>query len=281
MDISTNIVAALISATVTFLGIMVSACMILWQINKQNTNLLKQQENKIKDELKLRIYLELEKILEIASSSLGNTVREVDSIPSKLSSYLFKKNELGLSPELIKERTETILHGQQQAGIDLTNITFAMERYEIALPKIETLQLAFFEKESEFRNKFTNFFTEAVAFIPFDIPENHQGNSAGKTVVRATVASADIEKLTILAKAYSECAKDLQAYIYDLRIILQNALLGHLFDRQLSGRKKANSNLIILRTDDSEDMKKLKDDLLRTGKWGEALSKTWNGVNRE
>lgn len=276
-----DMLAKIISAMAPILVGIFSVGIIFWQVHKQNLNLLKQQESKIKDELKLTIYLEVEKILQIAVSSLGHAVREVDNISAALSDYLFKKNELGLSPEPIKERTDANLKGHYQAALDLTNITSAIERYEIALPKIETLGLAFFEKQSECSDKFHKFFVEAVAFIPFDVPENHQSNSAGKTLVRASVTSADIERLKILAQAYADCAMDLQGYIYDFRIILQNSLLGHIFDRQLSGRKKANSNLIILKTDDSEDMKKLKNDLLRTGKWGDALSKTWNGVNRE
>lgn len=124
------------------------------------------------------------------------------------------------------------------------------------------------------------FLNEAVQFIPHDVPEDRQ-SVLGKTVTMRSATTADIQKLQDLAKAYVECATDLQGYIYDLRIILQNSLLGHIFDKHLSGRKKANPNLIILKTDDSEDMKQLKSDLLRSGSWGNVLTRTYHSSSRE
>ena len=196
----------------------------------------------------------------------------IQIVTANLSIAFFNERELGPPDKPIEERAKNIYEAHFQAQANLNQITFDIERYEIALPEVKTVRLAFFEKAEELNKKYNNFFIEVLKFIPHDVPDNEQA-TIGKTVTGHKITIDDIERLKGLAQNYSECTEELHAYISDLQVILQNSLLGHLFDRELPHRRKPGSSLPLLKTDDTAAMKKLKTQLLLTGVWGKILTR--------
>ena len=104
-----EITGPIIIASMSFIGIFTSALLISWQVSTQHENTISQQQEKFKDELKLKIYNELANSIEKAHDLIIESNALIQKVPSNLSHQIFTEQELGLGLKEIEDRIENIL----------------------------------------------------------------------------------------------------------------------------------------------------------------------------
>jgi hypothetical protein len=269
--------ATLLLAVVTAIGVLVSAGMLVWKMGQQFKNTLQLQQDNFKDRMKQEIYSELSEALHDYMERLEDSVSAVNSVPLSFSTYLIMKDE-GLTPHPVKDRTDKIRESSSQASKAFQRIFHLLEKYAIVLPKLSVAKLLLFEESQRLANSFGSYFEVAVDYVPMDVPEDYIETMGKKLVSLKEIEKDAAERLESLAANYAEVSLRLQAYLYDIRVILQNTLLGHLFDVRLEARKRLKEVNIVIKTDEDPSMVTLKNKLLSEGVWGRTLKEMYHGV---
>lgn len=270
-----KIISDYLLAIVTFFGVLA----IVYQVKKGYDNSLSLQQKNFKDRIRHEIFSELSDGLSDCIETYEKLGSDIFLMPGKFSFYL-EKDRLGLGPDYIDVRVPKINQMSLSANKSFVNLIYLIERYEIMLPAITTARLVMHEHlftMSRLHNKFLNF---AGNYIPVDVPEDKVAKVGNSTLVRKEIDEKAIEEMRILGKEYYGSIIDMISYMYDLRVIMQNVLLGHLFKKEVKGRTLSPSrNYIVLKSDDDPNMQEIKKEMLKNGSWGKALQRHHHGLN--
>ena len=124
-----------------------------------------------------------------------------------------------------------------------------LEAYEIAFPDFTSIKDGIVNQINNYMDAFNKFYLEIGSYLPIELSDNQAKESNKKTISRQPPDNDTIEKLKAIAYEYMDVSMDLQAYIWDLQIALQNRLLGNLFDNRVAIRKPNDPKYKVLDID--------------------------------
>lgn len=235
---------------VTFVGFIIAAFMVIWQIAKQHRNSLLLQKNNMKDQLRLEVYKEFSNEIENAIKSVSRSMAQIVSLPISFRSQQEFYSILQIEPHPMKERSESIIELYNTANESTISLITLMERYEIAIPQFRKFINAFIELNHKFREAFNAFHPEIVKYLPIDVPEDKKEELGREAIPSRQPNEIQLTDLENLSNQYQDACIEFQAYFIDLRVALQNHLLGSLFDHKLPARKPNDPKRVVLKLED-------------------------------
>jgi hypothetical protein len=234
----------------TLVGIISGSLIVIWQIARQHRYSLLLQKNNMKDQLRLEVYKEFAERMEKAVKDVSLSMARVDSLPNSLKFQQEIYSILQIQLKTTSERSTTLYELYNTANVSIISLIALMEKYEIAMPNFKQFITAFIDHNHVFREAFNTYYQEIRKFLPIDVPEDEVEKVGQKVLVPRQLDEGRLAKLESLAERYQKACVDFQAYFIDLRIALQNHLLGSLFDHRLPARKPNKPGKTVLKMDD-------------------------------
>ncbi|MGE0679510.1 MAG: hypothetical protein AB7P69_01185 [Candidatus Binatia bacterium] len=244
-------------AFVGFLGTLLGALIVVWQVGRQFRYSLELQKQNHRDELFLEIYKLLASQIETAQEEIIKA-NGLYLIPSQIDFYWKKKLEWNLNPEPIEERMQSV-HSTHFSMIKIANqVVFILERYEITVPYFDIFKRMILRQFRSIDEVFSKYSGELYNFLPMETFVNE----IRQTVVPGPPTPEKLQHLRNLAEQYSSECVNLLAYFRDLGIEAQNQLLGGLFNRTVPARAPQDPKQIVIKTDQKtiEKLEKILED---------------------
>lgn len=214
----------------------------------RRSNLQVQAENR-SNEYRLEIYRRLAPLVNEASTDIGKAMMWPQSFISEI-----RMNEvvasMGYQPSLSGRRGNEFRTVFFEADQLVTEVVLALEQNELVLPRFRIFRMALFVQSQRTRDKFGDLFPRLTTYLPTDVPEERQADLEGVQTLPGRDPDAEqLEELEALSEQFHKEVFDLQSYLHDLSIALQNTLLGPLFEGQVPSRRPKDSIHKVITTD--------------------------------
>lgn len=222
---------------VKFLGIVLGASIVVWQIGRQFENSLKlQRENKI-DELRLELYKEIGNSIENACAALSTAMIKISySIPDCFKSRqsmieTFKEFGYTINPKPVKIRGEDIINPYNDAQKKTNQVILMMEKYEIVfLDLYNKTHRELFNTSRELADIHMKYFDKMLPYLPVDVPIEKQEELKTTILNKKPPSEETLKEIKALGYIFQQKAIDLLCILFDLRVEAQNMLLSHMFN---------------------------------------------------
>lgn len=133
---------------------------------------------------------------------------------------------------------------------NLWKVVAAIEKYEVVAPNLSLFREALAKKVRELGDAYT----PLIQWLHFVLlSEKGITNPSNLIVLRG----ADEVAMDRLVKDFKNVAYDIAGFLYDIQIELQNTLLSQFFDRELSTRKPAGDDTLVLTSKDPRMLEKV------------------------
>jgi hypothetical protein len=221
------------------LAIGVGIVVVSWQLKRQHDSALRLQEEHLKDEIRTKLYERLADAVENASFALTGAIgaaRRARAIA-----------ESGDRTAILAARdaSPSMFKALEEVSQSITRMIVVIERYEIVFPGFAAIRLALVEEFKEFLLAHSRFSNVVSRYLSFQGQPHEQASIDQVFPLKAS--QDDLNELRELYEAYAAVGYNLEGYTADVRIEGQNALLGHLFGRQLPRRKPGDPTIKVLR----------------------------------
>lgn len=258
---------------VTFLGVVVAASMIVFQLRRQHRNELKRQNENFKGQLKLQIYQEFSQRLASASEAIG--LAGLYAMGSHTHSVIYAKQvSQGMNPSPVAERALLLLDKQRVASDEAVGVSFLVEKYQVVHPDFDIFLTAISAASHDLGMAFRALFDFMLIHFPVD-------SQASTEVENVKLLNAtELEALNELAREYQCASMELDCYLSDMRVELQKLLLGHLFDAVVPRRRPADPSMKVV-TLETANVKSLRQHFLKNTAWGQSTVESMLAVHRE
>ncbi len=258
---------------VTFLGIVVAASMIVFQLGRQHQNELNRQNENFKGQLKLQIYQEFSQRLASASEAVG--IAGLYAMGSHTHSVIYAKQiSQGMTPSPVAERALLLLDKQRVASDEAVGVSFLFEKYQVVHPDFDIFLTAISAASHDLGVAFRALFDFMLIHFPVDARASADVDNV--KVLKAT----ELEDLHALASEYQRASMALDCYLSDMRVELQKLLLGHLFEAVVPRRRPADPSVKVV-TLEPANVKSLRQHFLKNTAWGKSTVESIFAVHRE
>ena len=238
---------------ISIIGIFVGAVMLLFQSYLQHRSNVKLQREVIKDDLKRKFHDEIEKKLTSASndaSRLSSLLRNIYWIEcSSIRLCLQEK----LETNGFKTTVDDFMKLYNNTTESAIKLIFVIEKYEIISPEIKIFQTAINVALYDMNEYHMKILREIMRFLP----SNFVDNNGNKKIISKPFPSD--EQMKDYIKTYENFETgllNLENWLYDFRVEIQNILLGSLFKNKIAPRKPIDKKWIVI-TSDKKSLKKL------------------------
>jgi hypothetical protein len=204
----------------TALSLLGGFVLLTWQLNRQHQNALDADAQKARNDLRLAIYRDIARVTERASRNIGEMTRA--HLDFNGTFFMLRRFGRPLDPGI---HTHAALHAKLiDAERSIIAVIASVEKWEIALgPEFHGFKTAFSNRSAEVRAAFAAFMTVAMPYLP---PLQRQPES-----------DAVHEKLEEVSNRAWLAGLAWGGDLWDLRIALQNRMLGGLFDWRIPPRE--------------------------------------------
>lgn len=220
----------------TFFTIISAVYIAFMQLNRQRQNTLDSQRANMLDELHVQIYKEIVEKIGACESALSNSDSKVRVLPYAFEDKIqedINARKMGLSETSLKisERFPALHARHGEAMGKVMEVMSVMDKYEIAFTDFTALRQHIFNKYVEANEVMSAFNRFVMDFLPMDIKEEERESVGGAKVMnRPTPDPKALERIWDLSKSATDESMSLAAYLHDLRIETQNALLSPIFN---------------------------------------------------
>lgn len=260
---------------VTFVGIVIAALMIVYQLGRQHANETKRQAENFKGQLRLQIYQEFDAKLSLASDTAG--AAGMYAMTSHTHSVIFGKQVAqGISPSPIPDRALHFLDRQSAAAGAAIEVIFLVEKYYIVHPDLDIFRTALSAALHDVGLAFHRLFNFMLTNFPVDAVNKSGGEVQNVKVLSET----EVQELHLLASAYQNATMDLDCYLMDMRVELQTLLLSNLFPNTVPRRHPADPSRKVISLDPAK-VKNLRQYFSKNTDWGRNAVRTQLDVHRE
>ena len=248
---ASNNAILLIGHGLTIVSILVGVGIVVWQLGRQQQNLLKLQKGNAREKLKLQIYERLiEKIRNVTQKS-QKAISYVDMVPVAIENYQGMMQE-GLSPFPVNERAPVYSELNNEASQAVFEIFEEFGAWSIAFPTFEVFKVALSSAGYDVREAFLSLHYALVRTLPMEPPDNAPLD-APELILQNPLTGEQISELRRLVDSYREAIYDVISYATDLGIEAQNTLLSELFeDSQVELRRPLDSTHKVISTSPEE-----------------------------
>ena len=224
------------------LGLILSALIAYFQIQKNQRAALQLQETHLRNDLKLKLYERFSSVLDEASNDLSMASVQYFSVISMLEMRVRKG--LPVAPTATGLELSPQVDSTQRR---LNRILNVLEEYEVVFMRFRSFRRHLSADHTRLLQTHHALWTKVLIYLPFTHAET--GQRIGPMVMPADNDLVEIERLH---KAYSDACGEISGHFIDLQIEAQNELLGALFDRHLPPRHPEDANAIVLKREDAD-----------------------------
>jgi hypothetical protein len=246
--------SSLLSGGVTLISAIVGLYIVSYQLRRQGENTADSNQQSEKLKLKKDIYLDVLETSDEASTALGALYRYTLKGVGELREHRVIEENKGDhgQPQFSVKKLARRYEAVSQAMLKLSDLT---EKWKIVDPRISIFQKAFAVQNEFLRGAFATFLTGCYRYFrSFD--------ASGKWPFQNFFVADYEARLTMLTNEIT-C---MQAYIYDFRVAMQNALLGELFKEKLPMRKPVDPNIVVIDLDKCEEVEARLEEVKKSGK---------------
>lgn len=213
------------------LSIFVPAALVVWQVNRNFRSTLRAQQEQIKRQMHLEIYREFAETWQSAVQKLNtfaSAVRQVDAYLKWRADSTFRG-----TPPLTRDMHDVIL-AMTEAGDSIVNMSFVIEKYEVALPAFTSMRIAVLDQWSNSQGIMNQLSSYYIRYVPDkDMLESDKPVLDMLGIPSVDQALAARQQFI----QWNELHADLLAFMVDLRTELQNHLVGPFFNNRVTPRK--------------------------------------------
>ncbi len=255
-----------LSPAIQIVVTLMSTLVIIWQVNSQNRANFQLQQETIKNDLERTLHSQIEEKL----VKLSNAQLKASSYAHKIYSALQSKCSLSkMGVEFnIQEDCTKFAELNFKVSNCVNKLMLVIEQYEIIKPEIRIFITALNATVYDIYKPFNALHSEACKFIPIDI--KYENVNQINFIKRPLPNIDELKKIERLAKNYNSVLLNIATVVYDLRIEIQNVLLGNLFKKKLNSREPGDPKYIVVKTD-KKSLKKLKKYFYEKTSWGNSI----------
>ena len=239
----------LIGYGITFLGIIVAAGVVVWQIGRQHKDSLALQRDNAREELKLRVHgLLVQRIRKLSDANVSAGMYAF-MIPMTLET-IQEQFARGLPPSSVRQRAIEFSRLHDEASQAVVELLWDFEAWSIAFPGLEVFRAALHSANHDAREAYFPLFNQLLIALPMDPPED-----APPEVPRPVgglplpLSGVEMARLKVLVDRYKWAMDDISNYVYDLTIESQNNLLSGLFEHRVPQRQPIDPRFRVISTD--------------------------------
>lgn len=187
-------------------------------------------------------------------------------IPVQFEGYLNLRKH-GVDPKPIDARAPRFNELNFQLSSNVMLLLEALEGYQIVNPDQEIFRVALNSAMFDIRNTFSPLFSELCKCLPMDVNPEDVGSIGVKVLSPPAPDDASLKRLKALIDEYLRCIDVLGEYVYDLRVDLQNTLLGSIFEKEVPLRKPLDPTRMVVSTQ-PDKLKQLEEYFVENTEWG-------------
>jgi hypothetical protein len=258
---------------ITILGILVGVIIVILQLGRQHSSQLKLQRENYREQLRLKIYQQFSKLLDITVHKNIASSMYAFLIPGNIQTYRRQIKD-GFSPSPLQDRTSELIKLKNETTKAIIALMFMIERYQIVEPRIDIFRIAIGVADHDMTETFRPLFSFLLRILPDEIPRPD-----GSLVLVNVISPSDeqVKELKMLVDAYKAASDDMASYLYDLNIELQNTLLSNLFPQKVPRRKPLDPRCKIISTEPDE-IERLQKYFEEETDWGKKKKQTLQRV---
>jgi hypothetical protein len=238
-------------------AIIAGAGIVAWQVSEQfkrNRDLKKEEH---RDRLFLDIFREIDALLNIAGFAQIKAQGYVRNILTNI--------EMALSPQLSQPqasfyelRANKFLEKDEALTRAVNDLIYKIESLEIIHPNFYIFRLALGAPIYDILTQSPALFPALLKVLPSDVPEDKQEALSAKVIHPQAPTTETYQQVKPLCDEYMKACDDIGCYIHDLRIELQNALLGSLFSHRVPKREPDDPSYKVISLTPDTYVEKLK-----------------------
>lgn len=238
-----NNAAGIIGTMITAAGLIVGVAVVAYQLGAQHrSSLIVLREGK-REELKLKIY---EGLMAKATAYLdaSREARTYATFVASDSALNLANKAVNMPPYVTPRRVPEFVRLHGAAGMAASVLMLEIEKWEIAVERIEVFRYVIANTNRKTSDMLHELLQAMLPILPVDIDGNVRVQNYGEE---------QMERLAEVVGRYEELSWDLNSYVFDLTVEIQNALLSSLFDRRVMRREPPDPATNIVITTDEAD----------------------------
>jgi len=258
---------------ITLLGILVGVIIVIYRLGRQHWNEIKLQRENYREQLRLKIYQQFSKPLNVAIHKNIDSSLYAFHIPMNVQIYRMQIKD-GFSHSPLRDRALELSKLHYETLKAITALTFMIERYQIVDPRINIFRTAIGVAHHDMLETFNPLFSFLLRILPNEIPQPD-----GSHVLVNVINPSDqqVNELKMLVDAYKAASDDIGGYLYDLNVELQNTLLSNLFPQKIPCRKPLDPRIKVISTEPNE-IERLQKYFEEETDWGKKKKQIEQGV---
>lgn len=238
-DNAAEIIGTLITASSLIIGVAV----VMYQLGaQQKSSLIVLREEK-REELKLKIY---EDLMGKATAYLeaSREARTYATFVASDSALNLANMAQDMPPYVTQRRVPEFVRLHGVAGMSAAALISAIEKWEIAIERIEVFRYVVVNINRKTSDMLLELLQAMLPVLPADVHGNVMVQNYGQE---------QMERLTEVVTRYEELSWDLNSYVFDFTVEVQNALLSSLFNRKVMRREPPDpAKNIVITTDEAD-----------------------------
>ena len=255
-----------IGPVIDAIAIVVGAVLIAWQVKRQFSLSRELQRSENRDELQLKLYSEINQVCTdtlSVSSRFGTYVR--------ISTILLKDLTHSQTPEVVhkninltaKEFKELVSTFSENV-IKLISI---IESHEVVHKNLYIFRYAFGSALYPISTRGYELSVKLLQIFPYDLNDDPEN----KNLIHPPFPTLDMidDNLELFASMETACL-DIDSYLFDLRVSLQNILLGDLFSHKVPVRKPVDQTFKVIDLTCDKQVKELELHFQKNTEWGQS-----------
>ncbi len=211
---------------VTTVAIAVAgAIVVLLRIGHEAKNVINQNKQNEAQKLKLRVYEEVATKYEQSSDSIVSLLDFIRTLLLELEAYSKSENKTD-DYRRINSRTVEMIKTKTLESSATTAMYGALEKWEIIDPRFHVFKVAFSAISHEIGEAYGELYFKVYTRMPVEFSSNASNNVL---MPPKPLSPAELTEITEIGERLVAALNNFLAYVFDLRVEMQNLLLGDLF----------------------------------------------------
>lgn len=222
-------------------GLILTVLLAYVQIQKQHRANVELQREHLRDQLRTEVYKEVSAAVYEATRAVGRSHIKCITTAGTL------RSRLGFPAMPLRTTAEDLNEGHFEGANAFSDVLNAMERYEIVFLRFRSIRHALAEEHSRLLERYSALSGAMSRYLPHRPPDPTQDVLVPPL---AQPTAAHLDKLKPLTDDYAWTCMQVQSFLGDLQVEMQNELLSHLFEgRVVPPRNPEDENLRVLTRD--------------------------------
>lgn len=260
-------------------AILAGIGVVVWQVNRQHKSNIEAQNDKIRTELKIQFRNDLEKHID----ELTDATAEATVFPLVLQvsvSMALANQQQGVPALPLRQRHVHFTDINAKIGKAAVLLISTIEKHLIVAPELDIFKTAINVALEDMRQTGTVYANDILNILPMDVPPEYQSQRG--PIINPPLPNG--HRMKIIEKhgdEYRNAVDTLSAWIYDLRVSIQNIALSGLFKgNHLECRQPLATDEIVIKTD-PESIRQLQDYFENKTAWGKKKKEAEAWVKNE